>query len=853
MEFNPFPIALPAIIALGAKVAIFAYARHSRTHNLQTRLFLWALFALAIQNLAEIDMVYSLADGDLPATSFTLFYATSIVALALFLHLAVSFSIESAWPMIGRIAACVEYALAFVLLGLLLFTDTILQGVRPVDYTLTRIPGALYPLFEIYIVGTAISLLVLFSYGALRLPTAAGRAKNALVLAGMFPALAIIISVLTLLHFEVKWVNATAILPLAVTLFVAVSAYAIYQHRIFDIQIFIPWSKSRRRKTAFHSGVRRLIGEIAELPSANEIVERLSDTLRCPVALLGPNRSLFAGDAASQMANLAQADLSKVDQIVVAEEITESMPHMYAAMKSNKIAAIVPFYPNAESVSGWLLLGDSFKEQVHSPLDFRLVEELFGKMSELFLDRFVALRAQLLAANTQLQALTAQNEALQERLQALENEKRARHPDQPVDLYADYEGEMDHMLESLDPVLASPITFLGRDKEMIRALTDAFRGVKSFVGVGSAAFRRTDDKGLVVCHVPDAHPRLLRFLSARTFPCPAVIYGPGVDKMSESFHPQFGGGLVDVIYGNAGPALLCARVRALMQLQRYLYSRSYSEQPLLGRSPSFSSFVQQLEIFAGLKDPILLVYDDAELAQSAATYLHEYRDSGGRLIQGSVRTADQALTGSSNTVTLTELHLLTESEQDHIANLMQERSDDMAHLVITCPYDRVGQLNERIRILTQGFSVDVPALHERREDIPLLVHYYTLGFNLGCGTFRSLDKSEAHSLKLHEPGWTLRGLRQATRDFLANKTEQANEGDLDFSDPEGAGAIGQERSLEELISELEARIIKQSLQRCEGNKSKAARILGLRPNTLHYKLERYGISSPKRARRHKTN
>ena len=53
-----------------------------------------------------------------------------------------------------------------------------------------------------------------------------------------------------------------------------------------------------------------------------------------------------------------------------------------------------------------------------------------------------------------------------------------------------------------------------------------------------------------------------------------------------------------------------------------------------------------------------------------------------------------------------------------------------------------------------------------------------------------------------------------------------------------------ERSLDELTTEFESRIIRATLERCDGNKSKAARLLGIRPNTLHYKLQRYGIDEP---------
>lgn len=82
-----------------------------------------------------------------------------------------------------------------------------------------------------------------------------------------------------------------------------------------------------------------------------------------------------------------------------------------------------------------------------------------------------------------------------------------------------------------------------------------------------------------------------------------------------------------------------------------------------------------------------------------------------------------------------------------------------------------------------------------------------------------------------------------------NKTAPVSGNDPDFSPVDNLELINQEQTLEELVAEFESRIITQALEKCEGNKSKAARVLGLRPNTLHYKLERYGLNASKRMRR----
>lgn len=65
--------------------------------------------------------------------------------------------------------------------------------------------------------------------------------------------------------------------------------------------------------------------------------------------------------------------------------------------------------------------------------------------------------------------------------------------------------------------------------------------------------------------------------------------------------------------------------------------------------------------------------------------------------------------------------------------------------------------------------------------------------------------------------------------------------------PIGIGSLtpypdeGPARSLEHRMGELEANFIKSALIAAKGNKAEAARLLGIRPNTLHYKIRRHGI------------
>ena len=51
------------------------------------------------------------------------------------------------------------------------------------------------------------------------------------------------------------------------------------------------------------------------------------------------------------------------------------------------------------------------------------------------------------------------------------------------------------------------------------------------------------------------------------------------------------------------------------------------------------------------------------------------------------------------------------------------------------------------------------------------------------------------------------------------------------------------QTLNEYLLEFEKAIIKHALLCAKGNRAEAARLLGLRPNTLHYKAKRLGLDS----------
>jgi transcriptional regulator with AAA-type ATPase domain len=147
------------------------------------------------------------------------------------------------------------------------------------------------------------------------------------------------------------------------------------------------------------------------------------------------------------------------------------------------------------------------------------------------------------------------------------------------------------------------------------------------------------------------------------------------------------------------------------------------------------------------------------------------------------------------------------------------------------------------------FTIEVPPLRDRREDLPLLIQSY---INRFC----------------HETGKRMQGITVKAMSALLNYDYPGNLAELEniarqlvYLSPAGkpvdvnllpdrvrSGSISTARvdtssdlDLERLVGSCEQSAIREALRRTHGNKSQAARTLGLSRNGLAIKMERYGL------------
>jgi transcriptional regulator with PAS, ATPase and Fis domain len=148
-----------------------------------------------------------------------------------------------------------------------------------------------------------------------------------------------------------------------------------------------------------------------------------------------------------------------------------------------------------------------------------------------------------------------------------------------------------------------------------------------------------------------------------------------------------------------------------------------------------------------------------------------------------------------------------------------------------------------------GFAVQVPALRQRQEDISALVEAFIDRFTREAG--KSLRGITVKALRaLTEHGWpgNVRELQHEVRRLVylcpaGDAIESSMLSEHILAGPQPVeGALPPALELEPNVDHLERRLIREALARAGGNRSQAARLLGVSRNGLANKMVRLGIA-----------
>ncbi len=158
-----------------------------------------------------------------------------------------------------------------------------------------------------------------------------------------------------------------------------------------------------------------------------------------------------------------------------------------------------------------------------------------------------------------------------------------------------------------------------------------------------------------------------------------------------------------------------------------------------------------------------------------------------------------------------------------------------------------GRFREDLYYRLNVVELKMPPLFERKEDIPLLAQHFLRMFNeknrkdIKGFTPQAMDRL----LKYQWPGNVRELMNAVERGVVLSRDEYLGEKDLPIifeeDDSETHAGITSSIPGDIPLEEVEKATILNTLESAEGNKSEAARRLGITRKTLHKKLKTYGV------------
>jgi len=330
-----------------------------------------------------------------------------------------------------------------------------------------------------------------------------------------------------------------------------------------------------------------------------------------------------------------------------------------------------------------------------------------------------------------------------------------------------------------------------------------------------------------------------------------------------------------------------AEVRNLREENRELRAelgRRYDYGNIIGGSAAMQEVLHTVERVAASRATVLLCGESGSGKDLIARAIHHHSPRNGRPFvkinctslpenlmeselfgyeKGAFTGAQQAKPGKfeqadTGTVFLDEIGDVPASIQVKLLRVLQEREFERLGSNKTLRIDvriiaatnvdlraalEEGRFREDLYYRLNVVPINIPALRERKEDIPALARRFVAKYAESPCEIEAaaLEKLMAY----HWPG-NVRELENVIERSLVlspggNLTAGAVR--LDANARPRSTAAGDNHFLPEgmTLDEFERSIIREALRRADGNKSQAARLLGLTRNALRYRLDQMGV------------
>ena len=222
---------------------------------------------------------------------------------------------------------------------------------------------------------------------------------------------------------------------------------------------------------------------------------------------------------------------------------------------------------------------------------------------------------------------------------------------------------------------------------------------------------------------------------------------------------------------------------------------------------------------------------------------------------------------AGGTLFLDEIAELSQGVQAKLLRVLQEREFERLGGTATLKADvrliaatnrnleravETGRFREDLYYRLNVFSVHLPPLRERGDDVLLLADHFvrTLGARIGKGE-PGLSRDAREAFLAHPWPGNIRELQNALeRALIMTDGRLISAADLGLVPPRNRAPVGAGRGpaagtpgFEGKLADWEKQIVVDVLEKAKGNKSRAARLLGLTRSQLYTRLKRFDLNA----------
>lgn len=304
----------------------------------------------------------------------------------------------------------------------------------------------------------------------------------------------------------------------------------------------------------------------------------------------------------------------------------------------------------------------------------------------------------------------------------------------------------------------------------------------------------------------------------------------------------------------------------LQRLRRELKDR-YAVGRLLGDSPAMRRVRSQVQLASAGTACVLILGEPGSGREHAARAIHYGRPAAGsfvplacpllgaELLQASIRTLARAhATGAKlGTLFLADVASLPAESQAELAGFLSQA--ELPFRIVSTSREPLVNLAARgafradLTCLLSALVIELPPLADRLADLPLLAHMFLEEINsqgekqLGGFTDEALDLLVAY----HWPGQVAELAEMVAQSHAQAESVRVSPADLPRRIHLAADAARFPRRaettivLEEFMGQIERELIERAFARAKGNKTKAAKLLGMTRPRLYRRLVQLGM------------